>query len=374
MKKRIYLSPPDMAGTELDLVTNVFKSNWIAPLGPEVDKFENEFAKKNDIKYALATASGTAALHLALKNLNVSENDIVFCPTLTFCATVNPIIYEKAKPVFIDSENLTWNMDPNLLWDTLKKYDNKKKLPKAVIVVHLYGQSSNMKDIMDCCDKYEVPVIEDAAEALGALCDNNKVGTFGCMSIFSFNGNKIITTSGGGMLVSNNKEYIDNARYLATQAREPLPYYYHKNIGYNYRMSNVLAAIGRGQLKILDKKIKRKREIYQKYKKEFSNISCIKFVDEPKWSKGIRWLTCILIDKKISRSNPEKIRLELEKNNIESRPIWKPLHTHPVYSNYSITGGKVAENIFENGLCLPSGTNLTDTEIEIISKIIKKII
>ena len=368
MTKRIYLSPPDMAGTELDLIANVFKTNWIAPLGPEVDKFEKEFAKKNDIKYALALSSGTAAIHLALKMLNISQGDNVFCSTLTFCATANPIVYEKANPVFIDSENATWNMDPNLLWDGLKKYKAQNKLPKAVIVVHLYGQSANMDEIMDCCNKYEVPVIEDSAEALGALYKNKKVGTFGEMSIFSFNGNKIITTSGGGMLTSNNQEYIENARHLSTQAREPFPYYYHEKIGYNYRLSNVLAAIGRGQLAILDEKIKRKREIYEKYRELLADVPEITFALEPEWSTGIRWLTCILIDNK----KTENVRLLLEKNNIEARPIWKPLHTQPIFSKCDVIGGKVAEKIFEEGLCLPSGTNLTDEDILIISEIIKR--
>jgi pyridoxal phosphate-dependent aminotransferase EpsN len=372
VKNRIYLSPPDMSGTELGLVADVFKSNWIAPLGPEVDKFEKEFAKKNDVKYALATSSGTGALHLALKVLDISRGDNVFCSTLTFCATANPVVYEGANPVFIDSEKLTWNMDPNLLNDALKKYDKKKKLPKAVIVVHLYGQSADMNGIMDCCNKYEIPVIEDSAEALGALCGNKKVGTFGCMSIFSFNGNKIITTSGGGMLTSNNKGYIEIASHLATQAREPLPYYYHKKIGYNYRMSNVLSAIGRGQLQVLDKKIEKKRKIYEKYKNLLSDMSGITFVDEPAWSKGIRWLTCVLVEGKIFGSTCEDIRLELEKNNVESRPIWKPLHTQPIFSNCEKIGGEVSEKIFEDGLCLPSGTNLTDREIEKVCRIIKK--
>jgi pyridoxal phosphate-dependent aminotransferase EpsN len=361
-----------MAGTELDRIKKVFETNWIAPLGPEVDTFEKKFAEYNKIKYALALSTGTAALHLALKILNISKGDNVFCSNLTFCASVNPIIYENANPIFIDSEKESWNMDPNLLWDALKKYKKNNKLPKAVIVVHLYGQSANMDDIIECCNNYNVPIIEDSAEALGALYKNKKVGSFGCMSIFSFNGNKIMTTSGGGMLTSNNKKYIEYARFLSMQARENKPYYYHKEVGYNYRMSNVLAAIGIGQLESLDAKIKRKREIFDTYKKNLSDIEGLTFMPEPKWSYSNRWLTCILVDPKKFGNTSEKIRLKLEKNNIESRPLWKPMHTQPVFKKYDIIGGSISEKLFKQGLCLPSGTNLTNKEIIYISKIIKE--
>ncbi len=371
--KRIFLSPPHMSGLEMQFIQKAFESGWIAPLGPEVDKFEQEFSELIGAKYALALSSGTSAIHLALIHLGIGPGDEVFVSTLTFVASANPILYLGAKPVFIDSEKDSWNMDPNLLLEILKIKAKKGKLPKAVIVVHLYGQSANLDPILEICNFYEIPVIEDAAEALGATYKNYSPGTLGHAGIFSFNGNKIITTSGGGMLTSNDYKLIEHARKLSTQAREPLPHYEHKEIGYNYRLSNILAAIGRGQLRVLQERVKRKREIFTYYYQVLKDIPGVEFMPEAPWGKHSRWLTVITVEPHLFGATREDIRLALEAENIESRPVWKPMHLQPLYKDCEIIGGRVAEALFEKGLCLPSGTQMTEQDLERIVNIIKSV-
>lgn len=361
---RILLMTPHMSGEEKKFIEDAFRTNWIAPLGPHVDKFESEFGKKIGCLNAAALSSGTAALHLALILSGIIKGDKVICSTLTFAASANVIIYENGEPIFVDSDLETWNMDPNKLENEMKKCDRAGKLPKAVIVVHIYGQSANIYPIMEICEKYEVPLIEDAAECLGAFYNGKAPGTFGKFGAFSFNGNKIITTSGGGMLVSDDEELIKRARFLATQARDTAPHYEHSVIGYNYRMSNVLAGIGRAQLKVLDERVKQKRQIFSFYKKALKNEDGIEFMPEADYGRCTRWLTCILIDPKKFGATREKVRIHLDKKNIEARPVWKPMHLQPVFAKYRCNGGKVAEELFERGLCLPSGSNLTEDQLQ----------
>ncbi|NPV82274.1 MAG: aminotransferase class I/II-fold pyridoxal phosphate-dependent enzyme [Candidatus Aminicenantes bacterium] len=370
--KKIYLSPPHMGGYEIEFVKEAFASNWIAPLGPMVDAFEREFAQTIGAEYALALSSGTAAIHLALILAGVSYGDEVIVSTLTFSASANPIVYLGARPVFIDSEKESWNIDPSLVCETIVKKVKKGKKPKAVVVVDLYGQPANIDPILNICEQYEIPVIEDAAEALGATYKGQSAGTFGLFGIFSFNGNKIITTSGGGMLVSKRKDLIDHARKLATQARDPAPHYEHSEIGYNYRMSNILAAIGRGQLKVLKDRVGKRRYIYEKYKELLSAVPGISFQPETPYGRSNRWLTCILIDEKEFGATREDVRLALDAEKIEARPVWKPMHMQPVFKECEVFGGNVAEEIFRNGLCLPSGSAMTDEEIELVVDVIKK--
>jgi len=371
-KDRIYLSPPHMSGLEQQFVQEAFESGWIAPLGPQVEAFEQEFAEKVGAKYALALSAGTAAIHLALIHLDVGPGDEVVVSTLTFAASANPVVYLGGRPVFVDSERTSWNMDPNLLEDLLRHKARQGKLPKAVIVVHLYGQAANLDAILDICNRYGVPLIEDAAEALGATYKGRSPGTFGLAGIFSFNGNKIITTSGGGMLVSNDAELIAHARKLATQAREPAPHYEHKEIGYNYRLSNILAAIGRGQLRVLDERVRRKREIFAHYRRALGDLPGLEFMPEAPWGRANRWLTVITIDPHQFGATREDVRLALEAENIEARPVWKPMHLQPVYHDCEIVGGKVAEDLFVNGLCLPSGTTMEETDLARVSAIVRK--
>ena len=370
-KRRIYLSPPHMSGVELQFVHEAFESGWIAPLGPQVEAFEQEFAAKVGVKHALALSAGTAAIHLALIHLGVELGDEVVVSTLTFAASANPVVYQGARPVFVDSELQSWNMDPNLLEDLLKRKSRQGKLPKAVIVVHLYGQTANLDAILDICDRYGVPLIEDAAEALGATYNERSPGTFGVAGIFSFNGNKIITTSGGGMLVSDNADFIAHARKLATQAREPVPHYEHKEIGYNYRMSNILAAIGRGQLRVLDERVRRKREIFEYYHQALQDLPGIDFMPEAPWGRHNRWLTVITIDPHKFGATREDVRLALEAENIEARPVWKPMHLQPVYRGCEVIGGAVAEELFDKGLCLPSGTAMSEEDMARVVEVIR---
>src|SRR5699024_2937585 len=364
--ERIFLSSPHMSdeGYEQEYIQKAFDTNWIAPLGENVDKFEEELADMVDIGHATALSSGTAAIHLALKAVGVSEGDIVFCQSLTFSATANPIIYEGAKPVFIDSAPGTWNMDPKLLEQAFERYT-----PKVVLVVHLYGLSAKIDEIKAICEKHNVPLIEDAAESLGTIYKNQWTGTFGDYGIFSFNGNKIITTSGGGMLVSDNEEGIAKAKFWATQAREPERHYQHEDIGYNYRMSNVVAGIGRGQLKVLEKRVQQKRHIFDTYKKGLADIEEISFIDEMDEERANFWLSTIIIDS--NKITPNMIIDALEEENIESRPIWKPMHLQPVFSNYDSIGGEVSEALFEKGICLPSDSKMADEDLERVVKIIK---
>lgn len=371
--KRLFLSPPHMSGKELDFIKEAYDSNWIAPLGPMVDAFEAEFAQAIGAKYTLALCSGTAALHLALILAGVSKGDEVLVSTLTFSASANPIVYLGGKPVFIDSEKESWNIDPSLACDTIINKVKKGKKPKAVVVVDLYGQPANIDPILDICNQYEIPVIEDAAEALGATYNGKSVGTFGLFGAFSFNGNKIITTSGGGMLVSERKDLIEHARKLSTQARDPAPHYEHSEIGYNYRMSNILAAIGRGQIRVLKERVEKRRYIFEKYKELLEKVPGISFQPEPPWGRSNRWLTCILVDKKEFGATREDVRLALEAENIEARPIWKPMHMQPVFKDCERIGGSIAEEIFRDGLCLPSGSAMSDMDIELVVDVIKKV-
>ncbi len=360
---RLYLSPPHMSGRELEYVNEAFASNWIAPLGPMVDAFEKEMCDYTGSKNALALSSGTAAIHLALLLLNVKQGDEVLCSSFTFAGSAFPINYCGAVPVFVDSETESWNMDPALLEEAIKERIKKGKKPKAAIVVHLYGQIANMDKIVEVCLKYEIPVIEDAAESLGSYYKGRHTGTIATLGVLSFNGNKIITTSGGGMLLGHDSSMIQKAKKLSTQAREPFPYYEHKEIGYNYRMSNIVAAIGRAQLQTIEDRVKRKREIFELYRSELAGIPGISFMPEPSWNRSNRWLTCINIDEKITGKSHEEIRLALEKENIESRPFWKPMHLQPVFRAYPFYSNGISEQLFKTGLCLPSGTAMTKDDI-----------
>ena len=361
---RIYLSPPHMGSEELTLLQDAFASNWIAPLGPHVDAFERELASRVGVENACALSSGTAGLHLSLLMLGVSRGDEVFTSTLTFSATANAITYLGARPVFVDAERSSWNMDPGLLEEALVTRAKAGRLPKAVVVVDLYGQCADFDPILTACARYDVPVVEDAAEALGATYKGRPAGSLGAMGVFSFNGNKIITTSGGGMLVSNRREWTDRARFLSTQARDAAPHYQHSTIGYNYRMSNLLAAVGRGQLRVLDDRVASRRANFNAYQSALSDVPGISFMPEATYGRCTRWLTCIQVEPKAFGGTREDIRMHLESLDIEARPVWKPMHLQPVFTGCEAVGGAVAANLFENGLCLPSGSSLTGRERE----------
>ena len=371
MRDKIWLSSPHMEGTEFEFVKEAFDTNWISPVGPHITAFEKELGEYLAISNVAALSSGTAAIHLALILLDVKAGDEVLCSSFTFSGSVNPVIYQGATPVFIDSEPETWNMDPALLETAILERTRAGKKPKAIILVHLYGTPAKLNEIMRLAEKYEIPVIEDAAEALGSTYCNQAAGTFGHLGILSFNGNKIITTSGGGALVSKQKNLIDKARFLATQARDPAPHYEHTEIGYNYRLSNVCAGIGRGQLQVLNKRVQQRRSNFDYYKIQLSELG-IQFPIEPPNSHCNRWLTTITIDP-ASGINPEKIRLTLEKDNIETRPVWKPMHIQPVFRQFKgyVTG--ISEDIFRRGLCLPSGSNLTPDQLERVTNAIRSI-
>jgi len=362
MNERIYLSPPDMSAREREALLAAFDSNWIAPLGPEVDGFERELAGRVGVRDAAALSSGTAALHLALVLLEVGPGDEVWTATLTFAATANAIRYVGATPVFIDSERASWNMDPALLREALRDASTKGALPKALIVVDIYGQCADYNAILDACREYGVPVIEDAAEALGATYHGSPAGSFGTIGVLSFNGNKIITTSGGGALVSDDAALVERARHLASQARQPAAHYEHEELGYNYRLSNLLAAIGRAQLARLDGLVERRREINRKYRAAIERIDGITFLPEAPGGRSTCWLTCVLVDEKRLGAGPAHIREHLETQNIEARPVWKPMHLQPVHRGCRVLGGAVAEDLFRRGLCLPSGSRLSDRE------------
>ncbi len=445
---RIFLSPPHMGELELEFIKEAFASNYIAPMGPMVDAFEKEFAEKIGVKYALALSSGTAAIHLALQWFSISQGDEVIASTLTFIGGVSPIVFQDAKPVFIDSDRSTWNMDLDLLAEELEASQRRGKMPKAVVPTDLYGQCCDLPQIVSICNQYDIPVVCDSAEAMGAFYltqrrkdangeqekDNSLLGELGGLArenychagagakaaIYSFNGNKIITTSGGGMLVSDDKDLIEQARFLSQQARDPFVHYEHTEIGYNYRMSNILAAIGRGQLRVLDERVKRKREIYDYYKRALENLSGIEFMPEASYGRSNRWLTVILITPEEFGADREKVRLALEAENIEARPVWKPMHLQQVFNPHPsgirfdklnatrrdsvnltrqavtsefhraeisqittdskgkkkypcrVVGGEVAEDLFNRGLCLPSGTAMTDSDLDRIIAVIKK--
>lgn len=376
--KRIYLASPHMGELEENFIKEAFDTNWIAPLGPNVNNFEKEVAEYVGIKDAAALISGTSAIHLAIKLLGIKEGDTVFCSDLTFAASCNPIMYEKAIPVFIDSEYDSFNMSPIALKKAFQCYEKKGTLPRAVIVVHLYGQAANMDEIMDICNRYNVPIIEDAAESLGATYKGKQTGTFGKYGVYSFNGNKIITTSGGGMLVSNDNEAIKKARFWATQARDNTRYYQHTELGYNYRMSNIVAGIGRGQIRVIDERITKKKYIYEKYKQAFKDITDIEMANICDYGNPNYWLSVATINKG-SKVKPIDIILKLEENNIESRHVWKPMHMQPYYEKYDFFSDfnykdiSVSEDIFNRGICLPSDTKMNEEEINKVIEIIKEL-
>ena len=376
MNPKIYLSSPHMGGTERNYVTEAFDTNWIAPLGPNVTGFEESienYLGKNSKVAALS--SGTAALHLALILLGVKRGDEVICQSMTFSASANPIIYQGATPIFVDSESDTWNLCPIHLEEAIKDRISKGKKPKAIITVHLYGMPYKVEEITIISKKYEIPIIEDSAEALGSTYKGQKCGTFGDISILSFNGNKIITTSGGGALITKNEKIKDKAIFLATQARDQAPHYQHSEIGYNYRLSNICAGIGRGQMEVLDKHVGFRRDMNQFYKDLFNKTEGVTVFTEPsKDYYSNHWLSCIVVDSKKAGFNSEEIRLALEKDNIEARPLWKPMHLQPVFNNAPYYGGTISENLFKNGLCLPSGSNLTETERDRITKVLLKLL
>lgn len=374
---KIWLSSPHMGGNEEKYVKEAFDSNWVAPLGPNVNGFEDDISKYLNINespiYTAALTSGTAALHLALKMLNVGIGDIIMVQSFTFCGTTNPVSYQGAEIVFIDSELDTWNMCPIALQEALEQYKNKSV--KAIMPVHLYGMPAKMNEIQEIADKYNIPIIEDAAEALGSSYKRQSCGTFGAMAALSFNGNKIITTSGGGALVSTNKKYTDQARFLATQARDQAPHYQHSQIGYNYRMSNIVAGIGRGQMEVIDKRVEQRRANNQKYRDFFNGVTGITFQSEPDNDFFSNyWLTAILINPQLTSGiTREIVRLKLEADNIESRPLWKPMHMQPVYEGSMFIGSGVCNKLFEQGLCLPSGSNLSNDDFDRIFKALSKI-
>jgi len=368
-REKIWLSSPHLGQSELKYIKEAFDGNWIAPLGPHVNGFEQALQVQTKSNHAAALSSGTSAIHLALILLGVKAGDIIFCQSMTFSASANPIAYQGAIPVFIDSEIDTWNMDPSLLRKALEEAKQNEKMPKAIIPVHLYGMPAKMNEIISIAKEFGVPVIEDAAEALGSHINGNACGNFGEFGVLSFNGNKIITTSGGGALLSHNKEMIEKARYLSTQARDAAPHYQHSQIGYNYRMSNILAGIGRGQLEVLSERVAARRNNFIKYKQYFSKHNSagfdIQFQEEPQRYYSNRWLTCIFIEPNLNNGlTREKIRLAMEAENVETRPLWKPMHQQPVFKSSKNYLNGVSDKLFENGLCLPSGSNLTEGEFE----------
>lgn len=376
IKKRIFLSTPHMSGNEQKYINEAFETNWVAPTGPNIDAFEKELAEYVGVKKAVAVSSGTAAIHLALSLLNVKKGDTVFCSSLTFVATANPILYQNAEPIFIDSEPDTWNMSPISLEKAFKEAAYSGKLPKAVIIVNLYGQPAKMDELLTICNQYEVPIIEDAAESLGATYKGKASGTFGDFGIYSFNGNKIITTSGGGIIVSNNTSAIERARFLATQARDTAPHYQHSELGYNYRMSNILAGIGRSQLEVLTDRVKARREIYDLYYQELAYLPGVTFMPELENTRSNRWLTALTMNEKEIGISIPKLLDVLEGENIEARHVWKPLHLQPLFQTYNYyphtRETSVSEQLFNTGICLPSGSNMTrDDQLRVIHSIKK---
>ena len=369
MSEKIWLSSPHMGGEEQKFVSDAFESNWIAPLGPNVNGFEEDIVKYTHTKAASALSSGTAALHLALILSGVEAGDEVLCSSFTFSASCNPIVYQHATPIFVDSEKKTWNIDPELLEEAIKDRIKKGTKPKALIVVHLYGMPALMDEIAALCKKYEIILIEDAAEAMGSTYKGVHMGTLGDFGVFSFNGNKIITTSGGGALVANDGEIIQKSRFLATQARDQAPHYQHSHIGYNYRMSNITAGIGRGQMLVLDERVKQRRANFKYYSEVLKDIPGIEFQPELEGLFSNRWLTCLTFEEK---GINDKVRLALENENIEARPLWKPMHLQPVFKKYPAYLNGISEDLFDRGLCLPSGSNLAQKDLDRIVETILK--
>lgn len=371
---RIYLSPPHVGEDERRLLLEAFDSNWIAPLGPHVDAFERELSAAVGVAHAAALSSGTAALHLALEILGVGAGDTVLCSDLTFAATANAIVYRNAVPVFVDCDEPTWMIDPDLVAEELDRADRAGKLPKALIAVDLYGQCADYDRLRSACDRYDVPIIEDAAEALGATYKGRPAGGLGAIGAFSFNGNKIITTSGGGMLVANRADWVERARFLSTQARDPAPHYQHSNIGYNYRLSNLLAAVGRGQLRHLDGRVRSRRANFEWYAEILRGRSGVSLMPEAPYGTSNRWLTCITIDPALANTDREALRLAFDAENIESRPVWKPMHLQPVFGAARVVGGRVSTRLFDQGLALPSGSSLTDADRERIGRVLNDVL
>lgn len=367
---RIYLSPPHMGPEERELLLDAFDSNWVAPLGPHVEAFERELASYVALPHACALSSGTAGLHLALSMLGAGPGDDVLTSSLTFAATANAITYVGARPVFVDCERASWNMDPALLAQELDDRGKRGKLPKAVVVVDLYGQCADYDAILEACARWDVPVIEDAAEALGATYKGRPAGSFGVMAVFSFNGNKIITTGGGGMMVSSRKELTDRARFLATQARDPAPHYEHSVVGHNYRLSNLLAAVGRGQLRVLEDRVAARRAHNAFYREALGDLPGIAFLPEAPWGRSTCWLSCITVDAARFGATREELRLAFVAKDIEARPVWKPMHLQPVFAACPRVGGDVSAELFERGLCLPSGSALTDAERAEVAEVV----
>jgi dTDP-4-amino-4,6-dideoxygalactose transaminase len=374
-KPRVWLSSPHMGGDEMNFIKEAFDSNWIAPLGPNVDGFEQDLASYHGLKQAAALMSGTSALHLSLITLGVGVDDTVLCQSFTFSATANPIRYVGATPIFIDSEMDSWNMDPSLMEKAIEDGIREGKKPKAVIVVNLYGMPAKLPEIKNICDTYDISLIEDAAESLGSHINSIKTGTFGKVGVLSFNGNKIITTSGGGAAISNDERMIQKFRYLSTQARDPAPHYQHSEIGYNYRMSNIVAGIGRGQMQVLPDRIKQRRANFDFYRTELESFYGVTFLDEPEGYFSNRWLTTMLVDPIKTRGvSREDIRLALEAENIESRPLWKPMHMQPIFKDAPSYLNGVSEKLFEHGLCLPSGSNLTQDDLNRVVQVFKRLL
>lgn len=375
LDEHILLSTPHMGDWEREFVDEAFRTNWIAPLGPNVDAFERELAEYLRIEHAAALSSGTAAIHLALRLLGVGPGDTVFSSTLTFVASANPVIYQGAEPVFIDSEPSSWNMSAAALGAAFSAAQAAGKLPKAVIIVNLYGQSADMEPLLALCDRYGVPVVEDAAESLGARYKGRASGTFGRLGVFSFNGNKIITTSGGGMLVSSEQQLIERARFLATQARDPAPHYQHSEIGYNYRMSNILAGVGRGQLRVLDQRVAARRAVFQRYREGLSDLKALEWMPEPEWSHATHWLTACVLNPEHSALSSAQLIQSLSAELIEARPLWKPMHLQPVFKRcryFRHSASSVADELFERGLCLPSGSNLSEQSLDRIIAVLRR--
>ena len=371
MTDRIYLSPPHMSGEEARLVTEAFATNFIAPAGPALGAFEREFADLTGFAHCVALSSGTAAMHLALKALDLQPGEEVWASTLTFIASIGPAVHERAIPVFIDSDEATWTMDPVLLKEGLARAAKQGRRPRAVIPTDIYGQSCDLDRIVDICRAYDVPVIADSAEAVGARYRDRHAGKGARAAIYSLNGNKIITASNGGMLATDDAALAETARHLATQAREAVPHYEHRTVGFNYRLSNICAAIGLGQLRALDLRVQRRRDIFSRYVSRLSDLEGISFMPEATYGQGTRWLTVMMIDPEKNRSTPEVVRLALEARNIEARPVWKPMHMQPVFSSARAIGGQVASRLYEQGLCLPSGTAMSDDAVDRISQIVR---
>jgi dTDP-4-amino-4,6-dideoxygalactose transaminase len=370
--KRIFLSPPHMSGYEMGFIQEAFASNYIAPTGPQVDAFEREFAQKAGVSHAAAVSCGTAAMHLALRILKVSHGDKVIASTLTFIGSVSPILFQGATPIFIDSDRTSWNMDPDMLAEELETSSSKGNLPKAVVPTDLYGQCADLHRILEICKPYDIRVVVDAAESLGATYKGCPAGAGADAAIHSFNGNKIITTSNGGMITSEDGRFIERARFLSQQARDPAPHYEHSQIGYNYRMSNILAAIGRGQLRVLDDRVERRRKIFAYYQEALGELPGIEWMPEAPYGRSNRWLTVILITPESFGSDRESVRLALEAENIEARPVWKPMHLQPVFKGCRVRGGAVSEDLFQRGLCLPSGTQMTEEDLTRVVSVVKR--